>query len=380
MKRFSHLAPLVLVVAMLIAIGRRSDAQVSPSYVYLCGGTGFLHVTSDVEDGNCTAVRLATSDVTGVLPASKGGTGTSSFPAPGASGNVLESNGASWTSALPPPANLSTATGTLDLATKTTGILPPANGGSGWVTGIDVSFAGVTNPGLSTNGVKTLAGLTVNRENAASDNAPMTISAGGIVITPKVSSYAPEAATRTAPLLWFGISQASSGIDWASGLRLVLRISSSSQGAFDNGHGVYVGVDADGTSYASYCRQGSNGGNLRQFSAAVAVNGTGTRTNRNAGGSMSTGAVVFTCEIPQIILGNSQAVATWRDSVAAWPNLSTLNPVVAATQALSPFDAINGSNAAASSLLGVVIAADSPNSVNDAYVVTVSNLRVDYRP
>lgn len=40
-----------------------------------------------------------TTGVTGTLPAANGGTGTTSFPAPGTSGNVLQSNGSAWTSA-----------------------------------------------------------------------------------------------------------------------------------------------------------------------------------------------------------------------------------------------------------------------------------------
>lgn len=40
-----------------------------------------------------------TTGVTGTLPAANGGTGTTSFPAPGTSGNVLTSNGSAWTSA-----------------------------------------------------------------------------------------------------------------------------------------------------------------------------------------------------------------------------------------------------------------------------------------
>lgn len=45
-----------------------------------------------------TKVDLANT-VTGTLPAANGGTGATSFPAPGTSGNVLTSNGTAWTSA-----------------------------------------------------------------------------------------------------------------------------------------------------------------------------------------------------------------------------------------------------------------------------------------
>jgi hypothetical protein len=39
--------------------------------------------------------------ITGVLPAANGGTGTTSFPEPGTTGNVLTSNGSAWTSSTP---------------------------------------------------------------------------------------------------------------------------------------------------------------------------------------------------------------------------------------------------------------------------------------
>jgi len=45
-----------------------------------------------------TKVNLANT-VEGTLPAANGGTGVTSFPSPGTSGNVLTSNGTAWTSA-----------------------------------------------------------------------------------------------------------------------------------------------------------------------------------------------------------------------------------------------------------------------------------------
>jgi hypothetical protein len=53
------------------------------------GGTNF----------NSTGNLSLTTGVTGILPAANGGTGTTTFPSPGTSGNVLTSNGTNWTSA-----------------------------------------------------------------------------------------------------------------------------------------------------------------------------------------------------------------------------------------------------------------------------------------
>ena len=137
MKRIASLFAVALVAfVFVVASGLTAHGQYPPGYIYRCGGTGFLHVTNDVEDPNCVPLVRAT----------QGGTGIAS---PGASGNVLSSTGAGWASTTPPPANLATATGllnlstqttgllslstqtsgTLDLVTQTSGVLPAANGG-----------------------------------------------------------------------------------------------------------------------------------------------------------------------------------------------------------------------------------------------------------
>jgi len=105
--RIRLLLVLFAVFMAVALIAWRASSQYYPQgYIYRCGGTGFLHVTKEVEDSNCKAVNLAsTADVIGTLPPSKGGTGAATFPAPGTSGNSLISNGTVWTSAalLPAP-------------------------------------------------------------------------------------------------------------------------------------------------------------------------------------------------------------------------------------------------------------------------------------
>lgn len=256
----------------------------------------------------------------------------------------------------------------------TGGVEDPAAREIGWQTAASVSFAGLTDPGLASNGTYTLAGLSVKRENAANDRVAMSVGADGISLSPNISQYLPSGNVRTAPLLWFTIPVA---LDWTSGVRLSIRISSSSQSAFDNGHYVYIGIDSDSTAYASWCGQGTNTFLGRLFGSGVAVNGGGLFSNRAAGGAASTGAFVLTCEIPAILKAQSESMALYRDGVAAWPDMTTLAPVVGASSYRSPFDVVNPSNVAVSARLGIIIAADSPSAA-DAYTVTISDLRVDY--
>jgi hypothetical protein len=65
-------------------------------------------------NGTTTAVTIGTDQVVTLaqpLPAASGGTGTTSFPAPGTSGNLLTSNGTAWTSAAAPtPSGVTTFT------------------------------------------------------------------------------------------------------------------------------------------------------------------------------------------------------------------------------------------------------------------------------
>ncbi len=69
-------------------------------------GTGFVHVTSGVQDAASAAVNLATADVTGTLTVAKGGTGLASA---GSSGHTLTSNGSAWSTGFIANANVDPA-------------------------------------------------------------------------------------------------------------------------------------------------------------------------------------------------------------------------------------------------------------------------------
>ena len=87
--RFAAL--LVLLSVALLTI----DASSAPKPLLLNpGGTGVVKISAGAQVLPATAVSL-TADVSGVLTTANGGTG---LAAPGASGNVLLSNGTIWTS------------------------------------------------------------------------------------------------------------------------------------------------------------------------------------------------------------------------------------------------------------------------------------------
>ena len=95
------------------------NAQTTPfaAVVTTADNTGNLAF----QTANVTALTIGTDQVVTLaqpLPASSGGTGTTSFPSPGTAGNVLTSNGSAWTSATPSPNNALSQSFTLKSGTS----------------------------------------------------------------------------------------------------------------------------------------------------------------------------------------------------------------------------------------------------------------------
>jgi hypothetical protein len=86
-----------------------------------------------------------TNTVTGTLPAANGGTGATSFPAPGANGNALISNGTTWTS---------TAISTKPFVTGTSMLFRQTAAPTGWtkVTSFDNYALRIVSGSASTGG------------------------------------------------------------------------------------------------------------------------------------------------------------------------------------------------------------------------------------
>jgi hypothetical protein len=139
------------------------------------GGTGATTLTGVVKGNGTSAftagnVNLA-SEVSGTLPVANGGTGAATFTAnnvllgngtsafqvvaPGTNGNILTSNGTTWTSAAP---------ASVSLTTGVTGTLPVTNGGTGLST-----FAALSLPVANT--LNTLTALTATAGQSVRVNA-----------------------------------------------------------------------------------------------------------------------------------------------------------------------------------------------------------------
>jgi hypothetical protein len=227
-----------------ISVGVWKGTEIGVSY----GGTGAATLTGVVK-GNGTSAFTAgnvnlTSEVTGTLPVGSGGTGAATFTAnnvllgngtsafqvvaPGTNGNVLTSNGTTWTSAAP------AAGGGLTYVYKTTtytasdkeGILTDTSGGAFTVT------------------------------------LPATPSTGAQVVV------------------------ADAGANWGTNNLTVGRNGSTigglAQDLVCDITGANVQLIYDGTTWEIYAQIGGNGGN------AVTLTGTQTLTNKTISGSSNT--------------------------------------------------------------------------------------------
>jgi hypothetical protein len=120
---------------------------------------------------NSSGQLSLTTGVTGTLPAANGGTGTTTFPAPGTNGNLLTSNGTTWTSAAPPAgmiypgAGIANSTGT-------------AWGTSYTTTGTGTVVALATSPSFTTPSLGAATGTTLTLSGQLAVNNTVYVNSG----------------------------------------------------------------------------------------------------------------------------------------------------------------------------------------------------------
>jgi hypothetical protein len=177
--------------AMIVTDGAGAGAAVTlanPTVSLATGVTGTLPIANGGTGTTSTTFANLTTNVTGTLPVANGGTGATTltannvivgnggsavnFVAPGATGNVLTSNGTAWTSAVLPAGGLTYVVKTANYTTQDKeGVLADTSGGAFTVTlpatpatGAQVvvadsgSFWGTNNLTVARNG-ETIGGL-----------------------------------------------------------------------------------------------------------------------------------------------------------------------------------------------------------------------------
>jgi hypothetical protein len=164
----------------------------TPSYVLTTipsiRGTGIVHVVNGAVQNPATAINLASSDVTGVLPIANGGTGLSSTPS---NGQLLIGNGSGFTEAtLTQGSGISISNGSGTITVANSGVL--SVGGSA-----PIASSGGSTPTLSLND----SGVAAGSYGSASSIPSITVTAKGIVSSASSSSVAIDASQITSGTL-----------------------------------------------------------------------------------------------------------------------------------------------------------------------------------
>ena len=190
------------------------------------GNTAVYLGNTTTSIGNLSLANVTITSVSTPITASQGGTGLTSITAnsvmignatgsvllvsPGTTGNVLVSNGTTWTSS-----TLANATG-LSLTTGVTGILPVANGGSGTATpslvqGTNVTITG-TWPNQTINstagGTGTVTSVSVVSANGFTGTVATATTTPAITLTTSITGVLKGDATA--------ISAATAGTDYVA--------------------------------------------------------------------------------------------------------------------------------------------------------------------
>ena len=277
---------------------------------------------------------------------SVGGTGLSK---PGVLGNVLTSDGVGgWN----------------------------AQGGVGWTQALNIDFTALGNVNLTGDGTKTFAGMNWKKENSANDRVPMAITSGvGLVIQPAGSTGYDGSADRSLPLLYLPLSQITlPGLAPTSRFRIWTQFGAETSlpGNLDY---TLVAIDNDDVTYdPAWARRGLNGGNPDRVFYARAIGGQIT-SGINAGTQVAKPAQTWMVEVHQgIVTYDETTNCYYKSGASPWPDPGSLQGVAAqhGTQnnmTASPANLATG--------LGLVIGAAQTGG-SDAYLVTITNLRLDY--
>jgi hypothetical protein len=254
-----------------------------------------------------------------------------------------------------------------------------------WVTGLDLDFTAQTTQSLTTDGAKTIAGLTFTKGNSVNETVHAVLTNGtGVVFQPNASAGYPGVVSsgsgaRSLPFLWLPLSSVlPAGFDFSVALRIWAYISADNLAASGYGYSA-LAVD-DGPNTASLLQDGyflqrgytSANQQIRTYaigaSSNVQNNATATTTQ-----VLGAGNRVVLLDIPA--LGDFRTRALSGAYSAGWPATSALN----ITSAGSPQTRVEAMPVGTSpTSFGVLLGAAGDGGGNGASV-TFARLRVDYR-
>jgi hypothetical protein len=281
--------------------------------------------------------------------------------------------------------------------------------GGGWQTALDLDFTAETTQTLAPNGNYTIGGLTWKKENSAQEHASMVVTNGtGLVIQPghsgglsaeygNVPSLGGGSADRSAPLLWLALSQLGiTNLDWTTGLRIWVNVSSQTLSA--GGDGLVWGIDNDpGTGFSSltnwysmFAARSSTSSSQPVLTAfqysgglggsAGSINmptGTTSWTTANATSVLYINSIVpFGGAYQQVVSYGTAYSAGWTGNTVPWA--TSFQEPAAGLGTAPAIGYANQSTTSVGSALGIVLAGTG-NVAFASASITVSRLRIDYR-
>jgi hypothetical protein len=348
------------------ALSSNGSALTSGTLSLANGGTGQTSFSTGALSSNGSALT------SGTLSIVNGGTGQTSFStgaiisngssltnvAPGTSGNLLTSNGTTWTSATAPSA--------------------------GWVTLIDEDFTAESNQTLTSNGSNTIGSYTWTKSNTANEQAAMQIVNGsGLKIQAHAGSYS---TTRTAPLIWLPFSQISPSTNFTlmSHFRIWL-FASAISGSFGNGDKLFAGIDTNSNGYMVWEDLNFPIGSPSPLQLEIGRTINGTQSSNQTGGGQ--GNQDWSVNKVYVLHGDRLApmgaAAHWlsfgANATSSWPNVQTGLTPFFEDQATNAFGTASLSNAPSNILTGYGISLGMTGTGSDP-IWTVARLKVEYLP
>ena len=300
------------------------------------------------------------------------------LPAPGTSGNLLQSSGSAWQSVnplLPAPG----ASGNM-LQSNGSAWVSSSTSASGWIALPFINFASLANQTFSTDGTYTVAGYTNawTKGNSTNDRVAMAIVNGtGLVISPGATGNYYQG-TKTLPYLSLNLASAIANLGQDTPLRVTIYESSSNETT--NSDAMIVALEHSSTpvGLANYymLRTKYTSSGAQTIQAGITVNQTVPSTTQiDLPSNYANNVLQIVC--PNGIGGHT---GLFRGTVysSSFPNTATGmtqfaagNALTAGLQAYSSGPFTNTAD--------LLIGACRNGNADTAYTATIAGLQIEYK-